>query len=393
MKCQKAQSLMLDSLYAVLAPRQQRALEKHLASCPACSKEFAEQKNVISVFRDVDFEKPSAALNEIVRQMAVRELEQEALFAGRRSVTYWKPALASAAAALLVIVGVVYYLPQAQKEQTIAQYPPAESVAAPKADFTGAADGFKLKEDKMDVARDVRLESQLQPEAPVSAGIAPEKRKDLAPMHLALESTDELSGAETTSGANASNFRTREEGLLDSRPEVEIDSLRRTQKGEKLQKTNVASPSLAPDSATLGEETAGKKSLSNGDRHPVSLKYHEATESYQDAVRFAPAPKATVDAQFRLGQSYQAEKEYDRALVEYKSIMEKHPEYSSLGFVYLAAGDSYLALGRAAEAIQMYETVRDRFPELRAVALERLSSATAPAQAPAGPEQTSGEAR
>jgi len=114
MNCKKAQSLMLDALYGELSLSNDKALKKHLDSCPQCAQEFSSQRATVSTFQKVDFENPPAALADLVKDIAIREMEQEALFAHPQRSRYWKPALASAAAALLLVVGVIYYLPQAQ---------------------------------------------------------------------------------------------------------------------------------------------------------------------------------------------------------------------------------------------------------------------------------------
>jgi len=156
MNCNKAQSLMLDHLYGDLTPRNERALLRHLQECSKCSEEFETHKATASAFAKLDMEEPAAGLTASVAAIAAEDIERQKEERPALGGWYWKPALATAAAATLAVIFVVKFIPtqQAYKEMAASPAPqsmemakkvPAPRVADPKVSAPKVAAG-RLKE-------------------------------------------------------------------------------------------------------------------------------------------------------------------------------------------------------------------------------------------------------
>ncbi|NQU08182.1 MAG: hypothetical protein HQ583_06435, partial [Candidatus Abyssubacteria bacterium] len=130
MKCNKAQSLMLDHLYGDLKPRKQKALLQHLQVCRTCSEEFEAHKATSSAFARLDMEEPSPELSARIAAMAARDLERQELLRPLTSGWNWKPALATVAAATVAVVIIVRYVPYQTIRQTSFDAPASRSVQA-----------------------------------------------------------------------------------------------------------------------------------------------------------------------------------------------------------------------------------------------------------------------
>jgi hypothetical protein len=372
MNCKKAQSLMLDSLYRELSPQKKKALEKHLHRCSSCSEEFANQKSTVSAFQSVDLENPPSELSEIVKEMAVKELEQEALFSKPKIATIWKPALASVAAAVLVTVGVIYYLPQAQMEKQIQEVSPqVDKALSSEPEGKDAADEgippMKVNEVHENVSEEFASGS-------TSAALfrSSQKEQEASPASILKDQ----SGRATQAPAPAENsFSLREEmDRTNSLDEGRRVFLENKQKGVS-EKDAIGSLRFKSHPTDIEMETMPKES-SPGAVPMVDQKTEEirAGAAVQKKDMGLTEGWAAVDARLRLGQAYQEANEFERALTVYLYIEDHYPDYPSLGQVYLAAADCYFSLGRSAEALKSYELVRDRFPEFREEAREKMFS-------------------
>jgi TolA-binding protein len=392
MKCEKARTLMLGSLYGEISPRKQKALERHLASCAGCSQEFAGQKATVSTFCGLDFEAAPDKLNEIVREMAVRELEQEVLLSKKKHVNYWKPAFASAAAAILLVVGLIYYLPQARMDKQIAESAaPAVVYEADKAIVgeTVAKDAEEniagLSGGAQPESRDYSLRSESeQSDLRAHSSLKIEQEPAFRQKAAAPSSVDE--GADMDAGTDRSPFSIqapmKEKSLAESTP-TESQALLFGEERENLKKRqDLQAPAAARGLSSYREEEASANELfGKGNEFFGKMDYAQAIGMYQDAITLAPESRLAVDARFRLGQAYQELKQFESALSEYQAITAGHPDYPALGAVYIAAGDCHMALGQPVEAARAYETVRDHFPEFRALALAKLAAIEADSHA------------
>jgi tetratricopeptide (TPR) repeat protein len=389
MNCKKAQSLMLDFLYHELPSRKQKALERHLNKCAACAEELRNQQSTVSAFQGVDFENPPPELNEILKEMAVKELEQEALFSRKKSAAwYWKPTLASAAAAMLLVVALVYYRPQAKINRQMANEAsaPQSAVIAQADKITPAAENEvgerSWAQNKVEPAEPESL-LRRDTEAPALIGETAaalheemtEQPKDKAipapPLFDRLADENNVSGA----GRLAEPAIKQEVYPASAPSEDRALSLDRAREGIALRKAQSYMPQTAEGAATSFAEPEMKANdvLSKGNEFFDDKDYGRAAMMYQEAIGLAPEAEKAADVRFRLARSYQELHRYDQALAEYLSIIDHNPDYPALAEVYLGAGDCYLALGQPSEAGKAYETVRDRFPEFRETALKKLT--------------------
>jgi hypothetical protein len=373
MNCKKTQSLMLDSLYRELSPRKKKALEKHLHRCPSCAEEFANQKATVSAFQSLDLENPSSELSEIVREMAVKELEKEALLSRGKSTAIWKPALASIAAAVLVTVGVIYYLPKAKMEKQIQE-------VSPQADRVLSSEPAAANAMRQDVAPPIQgNESQ---ESTFPAGfVSGEKatasyRKSQEEQEASPASVlnDKIGGVSQPPAAAETPLSLKKEIYITDSLEEDRRVLPENKEKSIPEKDALGSLRFKSHPADIEMETPRESSSSTV---PIlEQKAGEITAGIAAEKQDAGLTEghAVIDARFRLGQAYQEANEFERAITVYLYIEEHYPDYPSLGRVYLAAADCYLALGKSAEALKSYEIVRDRYPELREEAKEKIFS-------------------
>ena len=132
MKCNEAQSLMLDHLYGGLKPRKEKALLLHLGECSTCAKEYAAHKATASAFAKLDMEEPPPGLTAKVVAMATEDIERQKSTRAALGGLRWAPTLATAAVAVVAVVFVVRYIPQKTEIQRIASAPVVRSVEEAK---------------------------------------------------------------------------------------------------------------------------------------------------------------------------------------------------------------------------------------------------------------------
>ncbi|MBI5118645.1 tetratricopeptide repeat protein [Candidatus Poribacteria bacterium] len=110
MNCKKAQSFMMDYLYGEIEPHKQATLKAHLQECPKCAEELAAHRATIATFKELRPEEPSSQLVGKVAAAAAEDIRrQESARAPR--VWYWKPALAAAGIAAVVLISLAHFLP------------------------------------------------------------------------------------------------------------------------------------------------------------------------------------------------------------------------------------------------------------------------------------------
>ena len=107
MRCGSAQELMTATVDDELSPRQQRALEAHLAECSACRDELAATERMLAAVAalPMEAEVPAPLEQETLRRVRIAAAEEAEQLAARR--WWWRlrvPAVAVTALAALVLV-------------------------------------------------------------------------------------------------------------------------------------------------------------------------------------------------------------------------------------------------------------------------------------------------
>ncbi len=393
MNCIKVRSLMLDYLYGELSPRKRRSVEKHLQTCADCPRELASYKATAATFRKLQMEEPTAELSERISAIALRDIEQYELLHTKRRRPYWKPALAAAAAALVVVVSIVYYLPQAAKSkmetQKLAAVKQGDEISQ-----SGGSGGLLAKKEVArgdsalfdkdaevsvnaihiaggkgsgEIAGKERLQSEMKYSAPTVAELPP------------VSAPAERTSAPGESGENAPEglgAAAREQeavpapsapaGAIAEAPKA-VFALKQPMKAKSADvATDRLSEAAKPPMPTAQEE------FSKANEDFYKRDFSSAVSTYQKVIDLKPKGDIAIEAKYRQGQSYQELHLYGKALAAYDEIMRDHPNFYAMGDIYLAAGDCYVELGRKEDALRSYEVVRDQFPVMREVAVQRI---------------------
>ena len=128
---------------------------------------------------------------------------------------------------------------------------------------------------------------------------------------------------------------------------------------------------------------------------PAAPRDDEATEEYKAAVELVKSgnhPDAIAalrafltkhprhdfadNAQYWLGEAHYAQKDYPRALVEFRNVIETYPRGNKVPDALLKVGYCYQALGQAEKARAVLEQVVNLYPQTppAAVAAKRLET-------------------
>jgi len=422
MNCSKAQSLMLDYLYGELKPRRRTVLERHLRTCTQCSEEFAAHKTTIATFAKVQPEEPPAGISRRIAALAEEEIEQHK----PSRVAYfrrWKPALAAAATAMLVIICFAYYLPQTSKYETTERK--AVAMRRAPAGFEESGDSMLAMKDSSAVeSEEYLLEHREAGKAMPASGIYHGKKNGVDAYEA---STDRI--AESVSGAILENQVMRDElplggvlpstrakstysaepgrerltlgpddGELDVDASLPLEPPPAAPEGERIAASSVRSLSEATARqdvpADVKEKAAespspeksarfyqwknerAQEALAEGNAYYESGDFRGAATSYQKAITLQPGEGLAAEARYRLGRSYQESGSCDKAVIVYKETLEKHPDSPALGDIHIALGECYFELGKMEEALHNFEIVRDRFPAMRELALQKIDMVT-----------------
>lgn len=428
MKCDKAQSLMLDHLYGDLKPREQKALLQHVQACHTCAEEYEAHKATVSAFKQVDMEEPPPGLSrKIVATAADRIEQQEPLPAWNRWA--WKPALATAAAAMLVIVFLINN-PPAQKIAHVAARAPSpgdaqmlEKAAPPQKphmaepaqmveeedvsryrktteDLRESRGSYKENNLRFDIAATdkvggVASESHM-------AGLKRAKKIEERPLPISeataalpVEMKDEFSVLRSMGWTDRDEVEGDSKVLPDSEGEELVAA-----SVEVYSKVPQAQESQAPESPVVrsqAEETGkgklaylgadGALEISQARLEKAQNEYlagnayfgkgdfDRAVLNYQKVIALASGEELAAMSEYRLGRSYQELELFEQAISVYKEIIKKYPDFPERADVYMAVGECYLGLGNADEAIKNFEIVLDQFPDNREVAREKIGQA------------------
>lgn len=412
MNCKRASSLMLDYLYGELDQKRALALENHLGVCKRCSGEFEAHKATVSAFAKLPVEEPGDAVTARIMNRAKAEKEEARAARREWSAWYWRPALAAAAAAALVIVCVVYYLPTAGKSGA-----PSSEMAAMKRSPASMKreESAKVALMKESVETAESRKKRLYPDATVDA---PELRAQSVPamkMPGTLETDavlkEEARGPRPAlSGAGVSEQYTEPDYVYsapaEAAPRPTDDRLAADKSGEGMkarQNAYMMSRSLSDEAATkdsvsslgkletpdreVGGESEKKllegfernaqirvaqEELTMGNEYFSQHDFRQAAVNYQNVIELDPQGELVAEAKYRLAQTRQNLNQCEEAISLYNEVLEKYPGFPKRAEIYLAAGECYAALGDLEEALRNFEIVRDRVPEKREVAQEKI---------------------
>ena len=112
-------------------------------------------------------------------------------------------------------------------------------------------------------------------------------------------------------------------------------------------------------------------------------RYGLAISGFRDVAETDPRGDLADNAHYWIGECYFAQRQYDRAIEAFDTVIRDYPESNKLSDAYLKKAMSLENLGRRSEAMHMYELVIEQFPRtqherLARARLEALMRTTPP---------------
>lgn len=126
----------------------------------------------------------------------------------------------------------------------------------------------------------------------------------------------------------------------------------------------------APAGGGLTEEQLyadGRKAYDNGE-------LDAARQLFQKFIKEFPKSKNVDNAQFWIGESYYREKWYERAILEYQTVIEKYPNGNKVPAAMLKQGMALQQIGEKPSARLIFEELVKKYPKASeaAVASKKL---------------------
>ena len=102
--------------------------------------------------------------------------------------------------------------------------------------------------------------------------------------------------------------------------------------------------------------TAGYSQFNTGN-------FQAAQQSFQSFLARSPESDLADDAQYWVGECFFSLKDYRRAILEFRKVIDQYPFGNRVPHSFLKIGLSYLALGERDRAAENLETVVEAFPK------------------------------
>ncbi|MBR9982329.1 MAG: tol-pal system protein YbgF, partial [Desulfatitalea sp.] len=86
-------------------------------------------------------------------------------------------------------------------------------------------------------------------------------------------------------------------------------------------------------------------------------------EGFQQLLKRFPQSSLVNNAQFWIGETHYRERWYEKAILEYQTVIEKYPNGNKVPAAMLKQGMAFLQLGDEANARLVWKALEDRFPQ------------------------------
>ena len=147
-----------------------------------------------------------------------------------------------------------------------------------------------------------------------------------------------------------------QEEQLKSR-EDEMKQLRETMPPSR----STADVAVAND-MSAGETDAIRKEYETAWRALEKKDYRTAIARFKDFLKKNPKSKLANNAQYWIGESYYALKEYDQAIIEFDAVRSKYPQGDKVPAALLKQGFAFAELGEKVNARLVLQEVVEKYP-------------------------------
>lgn len=173
----------------------------------------------------------------------------------------------------------------------------------------------------------------------------------------------------------------------------ELVSMRQTQQPLLVPPTDAAEGEDAPSTAAQDDSAAPPPVIAGGPSATdiynqaridyTQGRYALAISGFQDVLDFDPNGDLADNAHYWIGESYFAQRQYERAIEFFDTVVREYPDSNKRSDAYLKKAMSLENMGRRSEAMLMYELVIEQFPrtqhqQIARSRLEELMRTTPP---------------
>jgi tol-pal system protein YbgF len=182
------------------------------------------------------------------------------------------------------------------------------------------------------------------------------------------EISHSLQGKSETSEADARNNKAKldELSILAGKMNQRLEQIERYLNLEgsapRTGSGSVPGSSAAGDTRSGGKENtadalyaAGKKAYDSGQMAPARRQFEQLLKNF-------PNSENADNAQFWIGESYFQEKWYEKAILEYQTVIEKYPKGNKVPAAMLKQGMAFLQLGDKTAASVVWKDLEKRYP-------------------------------
>ena len=122
-------------------------------------------------------------------------------------------------------------------------------------------------------------------------------------------------------------------------------------------------PTGAPPGPGVPGDGVADKLYTDGYAQFNTASYQTAHQTFQEFLARSPQSDLADDAQYWIGECSFALKDYRRAILEFRKVVDQYPFGNRVPHAFLKIGLSYLALGERDRAAENLETVVEAFPK------------------------------
>ena len=160
----------------------------------------------------------------------------------------------------------------------------------------------------------------------------------------------------------------KNQGALLKTREEELKIIRETLKiapGSKEEAASVegAGPSEFARERLAGESEAVKKDYDEAWKLLERKDYRAAISRFKEFIKKNPQSEYADNAQYWIGESHYALREFDQAILEFDAVRRKYPKGDKVPAALLKQGFAFAELGDKVDARLILQELMDRFPQ------------------------------
>jgi len=162
--------------------------------------------------------------------------------------------------------------------------------------------------------------------------------------------------------SQATLLQVREEELRLLRDAV-LMTEKGAQKTPALRRLESARPAVAEAKETAGEAPGVREEYESAWKLLQNKDYRGAIAQFRRFLRKNPDSNFADNAQYWIGESYYALKEFDQAILEFDIVRRKYPDGDKVPAALLKQGYAFAELGDRVDARLILQEVIDRYPQ------------------------------